>query len=156
MPKSASAASPASWCAALVMTISPSKTDQESEGSRIGIAHGRTRHCPVSAVEAWLAAAGICSGPLFRPITRHGHLDREAPSIETVSVLLRMCLSRSGIDPDRFFGHSLRAGFATSASQAGVSTLKTLAQPGDASDAMLGRGIREGELFTGNATVPLL
>ncbi len=58
----------------LIVTIRRSKTDQEGAGRRIGIPHGRTRYCPVAAVEAWLAASAINTGPLFRPITRHGYV----------------------------------------------------------------------------------
>ena len=52
----------------LIVTIRRSKTDQEGAGRRLGIPHGRTRHCPVGALEAWLAIAGIEQGPLFRPV----------------------------------------------------------------------------------------
>ena len=52
--------------------------------------------------------------------------------------------------------HSLRAGFATSAVQAGVSSLKIRAQTGHASDAMLSRYLRDGELFLDNAAGALL
>lgn len=140
----------------LIVTIRRSKTDQEGAGRRIGMPHGRTRHCPVAAVEAWLSASAIESGPLFRPITRHGHLAETALTGDAVSVLLRERLAAAGIDPEGYSGHSLRAGFATSAAQAGVSTLKIRAQTGHASDAMLARYVREGELFTGNAAGMLL
>ncbi len=140
----------------LIVTIRRSKTDQESEGRRIGIPHGRTRHCPTAAVEAWLVASGISDGPLFRPITRHGHLGGEALTGDAVSILLRERLCDAGIDPGGYSGHSLRAGFATSAAQAGVSALKIRQQTGHASDAMLARYIREGELFMGNAAGMLL
>jgi hypothetical protein len=59
-------------------------------------------------------------------------------------------------DPTGFSGHSPRAGFATSATRAGVSTLTIRQQTGHASDAMLSRYIREGELFLGNAAGILL
>ncbi|WP_444463194.1 hypothetical protein [Rhodobacter capsulatus] len=36
-----------------------------------------------------------------------------------MSVLLRERLAAAGIDPEGYSGHSLRAGFATSAAQAG-------------------------------------
>ena len=65
-------------------------------------------------------------------------------------------VAAANIDPAGFSGHSLRAGFATSAVQAGVSTLKVRAQTGHASDAMLARYIRDGELFTDNAAGALL
>jgi hypothetical protein len=50
----------------------------------------------------------------------------------------------------------LRAGFATSAAQAGVSSLKIRHQTGHASDAMLARYIRDAEIFVGNAAGALL
>lgn len=140
----------------LIVTIRRSKTDQEGAGRRIGIPHGRTRHCPVAAVEAWLDVSGIASGPLFRPITRHGHMAPNHLTGDAVSVLLRERLKLAGIDPKNYSGHSLRAGFATSAAQAGISTLKIRQQTGHASDAMLARYVREGELFTGNAAAALL
>lgn len=140
----------------LIVTIRRSKTDQEGAGRRIGIPLGRTRHCPVAAVEAWLSASAIDTGPLFRPITRHGHLAKNPLTGDAVSVLLRERLAAAGIDPEGYSGHSLRAGFATSAAQAGVSTLKIRAQTGHASDAMLARYVREGELFSGNAAGALL
>lgn len=140
----------------LIVTIRRSKTDQEAAGRRIGIPHGRTRHCPVAAVEAWLSASAIENGPLFRPITRHGHLAKNPLTGDAVSVLLRERLAAAGIDPEGYSGHSLRAGFATSAAQAGVSTLKIRAMTGHATDAMLARYVREGELFTSNAAGALL
>ena len=140
----------------LIVTIRRSKTDQEGVGRRIGIPLGRTRHCPVAAVEAWLSASAIDTGPLFRPITRHGHVAANPLTGDAVSVLLRERLAAAGIDPEGYSGHSLRAGFATSATQAGVSTLKIRAMTGHATDAMLARYVREGELFTGNAAAALL
>lgn len=140
----------------LIVTIRRSKTDQEGAGRRIGIPHGRTPHCPVAAVEAWLSASAIDTGPLFRPITRHGHVATTPLTGDAVSVLLRERLTAAGIDPEGYSGHSLRAGFATSAAQAGVSTFKIRQQTGHATDAMLARYVREGELFAGNAAGVLL
>jgi integrase len=61
-----------------------------------------------------------------------------------------------GFDPAGYSGHSLRAGFATSATRAGIPTFKVRQQTGHASDAMLGRDVRDGELFLGNAAGILL
>ncbi|WP_332713824.1 site-specific integrase [Pelagibacterium mangrovi] len=140
----------------LVVTLRGSKTDQERVGRRIGIPHGRSRHCPVAAVEAWLAISEIKSGPVFRPVTRHGQITQAPLSGDAVSVLLRERLAAVGIDSEGYSGHSLRAGFATSAAQAGISTLKIRAQTGHASEAVLSRYIRDGELFIGNAAGILL
>jgi integrase len=140
----------------LIATIRRSKTDQQGAGRRIGIPYGRTRHCAVAAVESWLAASRIDIGPLFRPISRHGCVAANPLTGDAVSVLLRERLADARIDPGGYSGHSLRAGFATSAAQAGISTMKIRAQTGHASDAMLARYVREGELFTGNAAGVLL
>ena len=50
-----------------------------------------------------------------------------------------------------FSGHSLRAGFASSAAKAGIQGWKIRAQTGHASDAMLSRYIRDSEQFVDNA-----
>jgi integrase len=135
----------------IIITLRHSKTDQEGAGRKIGIPHGRTRHCPVAAVMAWLTRSGITDGAIFRPINRHGQLQSERLSGDTVSEVIRERLAAAGVDPEGYSGHSLRAGFATSAARAGASTLKIRAQTGHASDAMLSRYIRDGELFVGNA-----
>jgi site-specific recombinase XerC len=44
----------------LVITLRRSKTDQEGAGRKIGIPHGRTRHCPVEALAA--CRAGFVGG----------------------------------------------------------------------------------------------
>jgi integrase len=133
-----------------------SKTDQIGAGRRIGIPFGRTRHCPVLALENWLEISGIKTGAIFRPIDRHGRVAAVRLSGDAVSVTVKERVAGAGLDPTGFSGHSLRAGFATSAAQAGVSTLKIRAQTGHASDAMLARYVRDGEIFVGNACGALL
>jgi integrase len=140
----------------LIITLRHSKTDQEGAGRKIGIPHGRTRHCPVVAVSTWLDRAGITQGAVFCPVTRYGHLQTVRLSGDAVSEVIRERLAAVGIDPEGYSGHSLRAGFATSAAQAGVSTLKIRAQTGHSSDAMLSRYVRDGELFVGNAAGSVL
>jgi integrase len=140
----------------IIITLRHSKTDQEGAGRKIGIPHGRTQHCPVAAVAAWLERSKITQGSVFCPITRHGYLQPVRLSGDAVSEVIRDRLAAIGMDTNGYSGHSLRAGFATSAAQAGVSTLKIRAQTGHASDAMLNRYIRDGSLFTANATAALL
>jgi len=55
-----------------------------------------------------------------------------------------------------YSGHILRAEFATSAAQAGIRGWKIRAQTGHASDAVLSRHIRDGELFVDNVAGVLL
>jgi integrase len=53
----------------LRVRIAGSKTDQEGKGETIAIARG-AEACPVRALRDWLEAAGIESGPVFRPINK--------------------------------------------------------------------------------------
>ncbi|MBY3416758.1 site-specific integrase [Rhizobium laguerreae] len=135
----------------LVVTLRRSKTDQRGIGREIGIPLGKTRHCPVAALEDWLRVASIESGAVFRPVDRHSHVGACRLSGEAVSIIVKERVAAIGIDPGRYSGHSLRAGFCTSAALAGVSSWKIRQQTGHASDAMLARYIRSAELFEGNA-----
>lgn len=140
----------------LIVTLKRSKTDQEGRGRRIGVPYGRSRHCPVEAIENWVAAANIDTGSIFRPVSRHNKISASALSGDAVSVVVRERVAAIGMEPTGYSGHSLRAGFATSAAQAGVSSAKIRLQTGHASDAVLSRYIRDGELFVGNAAGVLL
>jgi integrase len=52
-----------------------------------------------------------------------------------------------GLDPERFAGHSLRAGLATSAAAAGASERAIMTQTGHRSSQMVRRYICDDELF---------
>ena len=140
----------------LEVTLRRSKTDQNGVGRKIGIPHGRGRWCPVAALEQWRAASGITEGAMFRPVDRHHRVGPKRLSAEAVCLVVRERVQAAGISPKGYSGHSLRAGLATSAAQAGVSSWKIRQQTGHASDAMLSRYIRDGELFTDNAAGALL
>ncbi len=140
----------------LVLHLRRSKTDQMGQGRKIGIPLGRTRHCPVSALSAWLGVLNKDEGPIFRPVDRHGNVQPERLRSDAVSTILRNRLAISGIDPEGYSGHSLRAGLATSAIKAGVPTYKVRAQTGHASDLMLSRYVRDAGLFDGNAAGAML
>ncbi|GMO57966.1 hypothetical protein BwSG20_09950 [Bradyrhizobium ottawaense] len=140
----------------LILHLQRSKTDQEAHGQKIGIPFARGRWCPVAALEAWLAISEIREGPIFRPIDRHGHVHDWRLSGEAVGEIVRQRVSAAGLDTSGYSGHSLRAGLATSAAQLGVPTWTIRAQTRHASDAMLSRYIRAGELFTENAAGAVL
>jgi len=136
----------------LVLTLRRSKTDQEGKGERVAIPHGANPEtCPVRALSAWIEAAGISEGPLFRSVTRHGRISPEALSPEAVAIVVKRSASRVGLDPATFSGHSLRAGFATAAAQAEVPEWRIARQTRHRSLVILGRYIREANLFRKNA-----
>jgi integrase len=140
----------------VVLRLLRSKSDQEAGGQKIGIPHGRGRWCPVVALEAWLAISGISEGPIFRPVDRHGRVHDCRLSGEAVGEIVRERVSAAGLDPSGYSGHSLRAGLATSAAQAGVPTWTIKKQTRHASDTMLARYVRDGALFSQNAAGELL
>jgi integrase len=140
----------------VILHLRRSKTDQEAEGQKIGIPYGRGRWCPVTALNDWLQASAISKGAIFRPLDRAGRVGDARLSGDAVSLIIRERVEAAGLDPSGYSGHSLRAGLATSAAQAGVPAWKIKAQTRHVSDAMLGRYIRQGELFKENALEGLL
>src|SRR5262245_57402061 len=51
----------------MLVTLRRSKTDQEGLGRRVAIPRGEIA-CPVAALRAWLDAAGVTEGAIFRRI----------------------------------------------------------------------------------------
>jgi integrase len=121
----------------IVLHLRRSKTDQEGQGHKIAIPYGRGRWCPVACLDAWLSASGMTESAIFRPIDRHGRVHDARLSGEAVSILVRERIAAACLDPMGYSGHSLRAGLATSAAQAGVPAWRIKAQTRHASEAML-------------------
>lgn len=140
----------------LVIGLRRSKTDQVGKGRKIGIPFARGRHCPVKALRTWTEILPDTEPPLFRPINRHGSIGRKRLSDHAVSLVVKDRLRKVWIDPSGYSGHSLRAGFVTSAARAGIASWKIRQQTGHASDSMLERYIRETEMFVENAAGALL
>ncbi|MGY3393457.1 site-specific recombinase XerD [Bradyrhizobium sp. USDA 3311] len=110
----------------LLVHIRRSKTDQEGEGADLPIPNGKMR--VVDALDTWLAAAGITEGPIFRSVDRHGNIGAGALTDRQVARIVKEVCCRVGIDPETVAGHSLRAGFITSALEAKVDPLKVMQQ----------------------------
>jgi len=140
----------------LIITIRRSKSDQMGMGRKIGIPYAQGRHCPVKALRSWLHAADLKSGPLFRSVTRYGKATKSRLSGNTVSCLVKERVSRVLEESRGFSGHSLRAGFVTSAAKAGLASWVIRKQTGHASDAMISRYIRDIKMFENNAAGALL
>lgn len=108
-----------------LVTIRASKTDQEGEGAEIAVPRGG-RLKPVEAIEHWLAIAQISQGPVFRPIDRHGRIGAAALTDRSVANVIKRYAQAAGLDASRFSGHSLRAGFVTSALEHGADLFKVM------------------------------
>ncbi len=108
-----------------LITIRRSKTDQEGQGAVIAVPRGEVLR-PVEALEAWLALSQICDGPIFRPIGKGGRIGAGALSDRSVADIVKRYAAAAGLDPKLFAGHSLRAGFVTSALAHGADVLKIM------------------------------
>ena len=135
----------------LVVFIPRAKGDQLGKGSTIAIPYAPDpRICAVRAVRAWIGAAGLTDGFLFRPLTRVGTLRAAALSDKSVALIVKKYAALAGLDPKDFAGHSLRRGFATSAAQHDVDTLGIMRQTRHRSEKMVHRYIEQGNLFKDN------
>lgn len=138
------------WCEqGLRVHIRKSKTDQTGEGQTIAVINGKMR--TLEALKAWLNDAGIESGPVFRSINRHGHVSSNALSDRSVADLVKKYARLAGLDPETFSGHSLRAGFVTSAASAGASITKIVDVTRHRSLDEVLTYVRDADLFNGHA-----
>jgi integrase len=135
----------------IVITIPKSKTYQEGQTRQVAIPRGRNAICPVKALDQWLELSGISEGPVFRPITRRGHVLSGQLSGDSIASIVKQRVRAIGLDPTRYSGHSLRAGFVTSAASAGTPAWRIKVQTGHVSDALAGRYIRLSDPFAADA-----
>ncbi|NUA29535.1 site-specific integrase [Cupriavidus basilensis] len=93
-----------------------------------------------AALEAWLTAAGIGDGAIFRRVRRGGHVG-EALSDAAVRKIVRQRCEAAGLEGD-FSAHSLRSGFVTEAASRQVPMAEAMAMTGHTSVATLVRYFR--------------
>jgi integrase len=141
----------------VMIRISRSKTDQEGLGQSVAVPRGATA-CPVAALKAWIEAAGIVEGPVFRRIwnKRAQRVSADRLNGRAIASIVKAGAKRLGFDVSSFGAHSLRSGLVTSAVKRGVSLLKICDQTRHKSIEMLRVYCRDAELFVGNAAAGLL
>lgn len=139
----------------LRLHIRRSKTDQEGEGVAIAIPRG-ARVCPVAAVKAWLAAAGISDGPVFRPVAKGGRVLQCALTGKGAAGIVKLYAARAGFNAKEYSGHSLRAGFLTSAAARGASVFKMMDVSRHRSMETLRVYVRDADAFRNHAGAGLL
>lgn len=83
---------------------------------------------PVEALNAWLAAAKIESGSVFRAIGRWGTVSRRALDPQSVNAILKQRAEMAGLDPGEFSAHGLRSGYLTEAANRGVPLPEAMEQ----------------------------
>lgn len=137
----------------LLVSVRRSKRDQEGHGDTKAVPFGADPEtCPVRALRAWLDAAEITEGPIFRPVDRHGNVAADRLSSRAVALVVKRAAERVDLDPTAYAGHSLRAGFVTTAAANGATERAIARQTGHAAGSTVLRTyIRHASAFTDNA-----
>ncbi len=128
--------------------IPRSKTDQVGAGLEVAVDfEDDERFCPVLALDAWLLASGITSGPVFRALLRDGSVAPSALTGEMVALRVKYYAAAAGLDAAEFAGHSLRSGWITTAARAGLSGHTIRRVSGHRSQAMVEEYIQHESAF---------
>lgn len=134
-----------------VLILRRSKTDQTGGGLYKGIPHGdHPETCPVSHLREWLGSLPDAKGPLFRGVDRHANIGARPMASDSISRVVKKRARAAGLDPSRYSGHSLRAGFVTAASEGGAHDADIMRQTDHKSLAILHRYRRSLGLFKNN------
>lgn len=134
-----------------IVRLKRSKTDQQAEGREVAIPYGSNPStCPVRAMQDWINIGSIQEGPLFMPINRHGQKSTEAMTSHAVAVIIKKHAPNKEMAIE-LSGHSLRAGFATTAAMAGVQEYAIMKQTGHKRSDTLKKYIRARDLWRDNA-----
>jgi integrase len=107
-------------------------------------------------VRAWIEAAGLDEGPLFRAVLKGSRLGPKRLSDRAVANVVKAHARRVGLNPVDFSGHSLRSGFLTSAAARGATIFKMMDVSRHKSVDTLRGYVRDAELFRDHAGAGLL
>ena len=147
-----------------------SKADQHGTGQDIAVWANPEEPgvCPLAALDTWLAhrraAADLdwtastlsrAARPLFCAVTKTGHVTGVALSDKAVVRLVKQAASDAGLDPAKFSGHSLRAGLATAAGDAGAGLAELMRQTRHKSTEVALGYLRPADLWRNNVTEKL-
>jgi len=120
--------------------VKRSKTDQSGEGMTKGIPYfSNSNYCPVISLKNWIEKSKIKSGKIFDM------------SDKSVALTVKKYTAIAGLDSNKYSGHSLRSGFATSTAQLGAEERAIMAMTGHKTTQMVRRYIQEANLFKNNA-----
>ncbi len=120
--------------------IKRSKTDQSGEGMIKAIPYfDNEEFCPVKNLGLWITQSNISSGRIFDI------------SDKSIALIIKKYTNLAGLDSEKYAGHSLRSGFATSTAESGAEERNIMAMTGHKTTQMVRRYIKEANLFKNNA-----
>ncbi len=152
----------------LRVTLPRSKGERAGKAVTIALPYGTSGLCPVRALLAWMAAAGIVDGAVFRRVwaaakpqvgeggSTGALVGTEGINAGTVARIIKKRASAAGYDPAVVGGHSLKRGAMTTGMDQGVhpTLLKQLGR--HKSYAVLDEYLELGDPFEGHPLTGLL
>jgi integrase len=100
---------------------------------------------PVEALNAWMTAARIHSGSIFRKIDRWGNLSKHALEPGAINAILKQRVVMAGLEPGEFSAHGLRSGYLTEAANRGIPLPEAMEQSRH-------RSVQQASSYYNNAT----
>lgn len=92
--------------------LAQTKGDRQNVGTTFKVP-ALSRWCPVAATSAWVTAAALTDGPLFRGIDRWASISDDGLHPNSLIRVLRRVFVQVGLAaPNTYSSHSLRRGFA--------------------------------------------
>ncbi|OQP84532.1 integrase [Rhizobium rhizosphaerae] len=83
---------------------------------------------PVEALNAWIDAAKIESGSVFRKVDRWGNVSKRALEPGAVNAIVKQRAEMAGFDSGEFSAHGLRSGYLTEAANRGIPLQEAMEQ----------------------------
>ena len=136
----------------------PTKIDGGPDLASVAIHLGRTKTTsgeedevvyltgrPVEALNAWLAAAKIDKGSVFRGIGRWGALSKRPLDPQSINAILKLRVEMAGLEPGEFSAHGLRSGYLTEAASRGIPLPEAMEQSRH-------RSVQQASSYYNNAT----
>ena len=146
------------------LTLPHSKGEQ-TDAVTVPLPYGDTELCPIHALEAWLQAAGLTEGPVFRriwlpPRPKQGAPPGSPPPLprigttaitpQTVAQVVQARAVAAGFGLRDLGGHSLKRGALTTGMDRGIHPAKLKRLGRHKSFDVLGEYLEFGDLFEGH------
>jgi integrase len=100
---------------------------------------------PVEALNAWLEAARIETGSVFRKVDRWGNVSKRTLDPKSVNDIVKQRAEMAGLDPGEYSAHGLRSGYLTEAANRGIPLPEAMEQSRH-------RSVQQASSYYNNAT----
>jgi site-specific recombinase XerD len=110
----------------VIVHIRRSKTDAVGHGHQVAVPRG-SKLRPIDALDEYLDSAPVLDGPVFRRVGKGQRLGHRLTA-QSVALIVKQRARAAKLDPALFSGHSLRAGYVTSALEAGADVMRVMDQ----------------------------